>query len=250
MAYGYGYRRNYGYRRRQAMRRLGYRNAGYVQRNYYNRGTAKGRYQFMRSDGMGVRFKLRQVVPFEIPPGTTFGEFVTSWFSLTNPIYPYNSENDPYQDWTNIANLYDYYRPTGLKIKYIPQFNVSEVNLVSNTSTSGILPMYVAHDYDNIDTTDANMLTADDMLEYENCKVFSSARQWKHYVKVPPYTTIKNPELNIIDGLKKDGFIPTDNTGYNGILGVGFQSPVTTTTSDTNIGTFVVTLYLTARGRK
>lgn len=202
---------------------------------------------YNKKDGMPTKIKLRMSYPYEIPPSTSVGTFVQTWFSLTSPLYPVNSLLDTYDDWPSIAQLYDYYRPTGLRIKFIPNYNV---NQITATPISYIFPMYVAHDYDNIDMATAGMSDQNEMLEIENCKVYQYDRSWAHYVRTPPYNTVLDANLAPITGTTKGGYIPTQSPGYNGIIGVGMDSPITTSGQGVSIGTFIVTLYLRVYSRK
>lgn len=170
-----------------------------------------------------VFVKLR----YQIDLGTNVAGVMAESFSCTNPTTAVTGAGT-YQEWGSITQLYDLYRPTGLKVQFIPFY---PNNL---TATTAYAPLFVVHDIDNSTLLAANR---DQMIEYSNCKIHNLYRPWKQYFKVPrvtnqqktvgPYLTVGTPI----------------NVGCIGIYGDGLSL-------SSMYGTFILTMYMKCLARR
>lgn len=95
--------------------------------------------------------------------------------SLSNLLYAFDNTNVSNSEFTSFASLYDSVRPCGVKIKWIPQFNVN--------TTNSYKPMYTCADY-NDTIFDTPSKTKAQILEYNNMKFKNVYKPQKWYFKL------------------------------------------------------------------
>lgn len=149
------------FRRRTFRRRRVFRTTG--------RRTFTGLYRNMTSNIVG-KFKLRQRLT---------GNFTSSAGGVLSQVVHVNDPSGC-TDWNNLQTLYDLYRVTYCKVRFIPHYSQSTLGGVSP-----VQPVYWNYDPDS--TTNAG--TVDAMLQYDNCRVMRSTnRGFKYGVKPMPST--------------------------------------------------------------
>lgn len=199
-----------------------YRNS---RRTYRKKRTYRKRYtRRYRKKGMGSTgkrfFKCKLVVG--------------SISSNAGGIISSGASNNPSSsgDWGSIAALFDSYRVCAMKVKFIPQ-------LPNDTSAqTGYFPLYVTYDPDN----GTNILgSADDAVQYENCKIVSVNRPWTYYAKCPR-VSMSTTSVSILQGGYIDSQSPLTSQGI-WFYGTGFDASQA-------YGTLIVTWYVVARDRK
>lgn len=86
-------------------------------------------------------------------------------------------------NFPSYRNLFDLYKITGVKIKIIPRFNVSETATPNATGQAGTLPvLYIAP---NRDPYVPAPVSAADILNDDQCKVIRLTRPINMYLKSP-----------------------------------------------------------------
>lgn len=204
-------------RRSRSGRAIKYRNR-YVRRNWKN---------YIRTYG---KFKLRQALDCS---ASDAGEIHYTWtltgLSATlvaiNGAAPANSV----EEIGTVGGLYDQYRVTGFKIKYIPQ-------LPNDTSTvTGFFPLYSVIDRDTPNTSPP-VTTIAGAVQYDNLRVYNMYRPWSRYVRVPRYVSTGTP-MGWLD------LANISNYGCAEFYGTGFDI-------SQKYGKFIVTYYVTCRNRR
>lgn len=164
-------------------------------------------------------FKLRRIVSVD---------------SSAGGVLQVNATNDPstFEDWTNVAALFDTYRVCAIKIKFIP-------SLPNDTSLStGFFPLYVVGD----SNSSSSPLTSDNVaIQYENMKVMNMYRPWKYYYYVPKQTAGASGVIYQQGGYRD--MLDTTATAAVYSYGTGFDA-------STNYGKAILTHYITAKNRK
>lgn len=144
--------------------------------------------QQMGKGARGIRwFKLRRVYNF------TGGTAPVVGSSLYDP--------SAAGDWASIVNLFDTYKVYASKIQWIPACPNDEV------ATRLWAPLYVLCDYD---ASSPPSLTADQCLQYENCKVKNAYMPWSYYCKVPKIASANNTGTILDDGYIDSSDIPAN----------------------------------------
>jgi hypothetical protein len=103
--------------------------------------------------------------------------------SIINCVYPC-FRPDRCTDWASMANLFDLFKVTTMKIRYYPGANGVDQQIIPATGpATGVLqsyrPCYVAYDPD----TSTNAGSVDAMIQYDNCKVFDLFKPFKYVIK-------------------------------------------------------------------
>lgn len=103
-----------------------------------------------------------------------------------------------YTDWTSMAALFDTYRVHAIKINYYPG--------VPNdlSSTTNYLPIYIVGDVN--DTT--ALTSADQAIQYENCKILNMFAPWSYYFKIP-----KRLSTSTARDIEAGGYIDVNDVG-------------------------------------
>lgn len=143
----------------------------YGRRKRFKRGYRRFRRTMYRRGGTfnTAKFKLRAL---NIVTSSAFG-VIQYAFSMTNPALW--DQTNPLSEWTHFTNLYDRYRVTGIKCKFIP-------HKPSDTSTTtSFQPLYVVADYDDLGAP----TSIQQMLDYDKCRVFNLFSPWSAYWKIP-----------------------------------------------------------------
>lgn len=200
------------YRRRTYRRR-------YKRRTYRRKWSRKNVTRRFKNDGKRF-FKL-----------TTSDEVVSTAGGQIANVYTDNPNG--YNDWTQIASLFDSYRVCAIKIKYIP----NKPNDESNVTT--YQPLYIVQDRDS--TTLPS--TVNDMIQYENLKVKNLYRPWTYYRKFAKQTSTGVTGQVMLAGGYKDCGQPTGSQAIFIVSEPGLQT-------STTYGRWITTLYLTAKNRR
>lgn len=145
----------------------------------------------------------------------------------------FNDDVSGYEDWSNIAALFDSYRVCALKIKFIP-------DLPNDTSTvTGFKPFYVLHDPDSANIPSLTIPVA---IQYENCKVFNMYRPWTYYRRMQKQTSSGVSGQAMLQNGYKDMALTTASQSIN-YTGNGFDL-------STTYGTFILTAYIVCKNRR
>lgn len=121
-------------------------------------------------------FRLSMTAPVAC---TAVSNTIAFRMSLTNPNrgMVFNQFNGgtytAMTEWADITNLYDQYRVTYVKIKFIPSAPNSTANL--------FLPLYIFHDFDDDDTTDATVAQA---ITDGSCRIKNMYKPWTYKMRV------------------------------------------------------------------
>jgi len=148
------------------------------------------------------------------------------------PVGIQNITNSPdgYPDWSNIAALFEYYRATGLSIKWIPH----STEAIGNAAPTQ-RPIYIIHDWNNLN----EVFTQAYMLAHEAMTIKHTTSSWTYYRKTketaPPYLQIEGSFA---------GFMRTTDPVPTNVIRLWNTDAATTN------GTLIVTLYIIAQYRK
>lgn len=137
---------------------------------------------------------------------------------------------------TDFTNLYERYKITGVKLKFIPIIGTSR----DATTSTVMSPIALAINRSalNLNTDDK---TFDQLLENQDVKVMSSMRQFNLYV---PYPKFYSPADGITQAQEKGGWL---NTKAPAVHHFGVQwayQSTTTSTSDRTAFRVVATYYV------
>jgi len=190
------------------------------------RRTFRRRFRARRANGMGPYakrfFKLRRVVPIiSVANGNKFDTF--------------NDNPSLYQDWVPVSELFQMYRVNGIKLTWVPAFNVNQL-VNSNTTFS---PQYLFHD-SNISVTAAP--SENDVMQYENLKIRPLNRMHSTYFKFSRRINATAP-----------GTLSTD--GYSSVQSPQVTQQIcslipTVSTTAIPLGRFVCTMYISCKVRR
>lgn len=172
--------------------------------------------QVSRFQNNGIRFFKLRLVDTNIPPGLTN--------VLNNPT--------PYPDWSNVSALFEYYKVNAMKLKWIPH----NTEAISNQQPHNI-PIYIIHDWNNVNET----FTQAFFIAHEKLTIKQSHKPWSYFrnlkITAPPY-------------LQSEG-------SFNGYLRTASPVPTnvirlwnTATIAGQNLGSLIVTLYMTCMYRQ
>lgn len=208
------------YRQNRQTRAYGTRNYGYYPRKNYRGG-------FFR------RYVSRKIVKYGTGPSAprffairTTQSVSTNGAGVIAPVI--TTDPTGYQDWSNIAGLFENYRVCAVKIVWIP----AQANEIATYD-----PIYVVGDSD--DTT--ALASTNAAIQYTNCKVFSGQTQWKYYWKFPKVAATNTGGTFVLQG----GFIETAAPVATGSIKLyGENLPASQL-----IGNIMVTAYVMARNR-
>lgn len=137
--------------------------------------------------------------------------------------------SNPFPEWTNMQALFDSYKVTGVKFKWVPD----KPN--DTSTTTGYKPMYNAQDFDSYPTTP----TVANLMEYDTFSVFGLDKPWSKYYKIKRFTggattILGNGMIDIASPINQ-GAIMFRADGLD--------------LSD-NYGSFIVTYYVTLSNRR
>lgn len=169
--------------------------------------------------GDGKRFfKLRATVPLVSDAGGAIADVLTNNPSAT-------------QDWPNISALFDSYKVCAIKVKFIP-------DKPNDTSTiTSYKPFYMVHDPDDYGVP----TSSNQMIQYENVKIYNLYRPFSYYRRLSRQTSVGLGTVVLQGGYRDAG----DVTATQSIKYYADGLDV----SD-NYGTFIVTLYVSAKNRR
>jgi hypothetical protein len=142
------------------------------------------------------------------------------------------------QDWNSFTSLFDSYRCCAIKLHYIPNSNVQNLDSILSTNPYTNSPLYIVHDMNQVITT---ALATNDIIQYENRRVKSLLRYWTYYAKMRrnvPINTSLTTQVNI--GTR--GYQPTNNPSATQTVLIGCDSFGSSTTS-VQFGTIIITYY-------
>lgn len=139
--------------------------------------------------------------------------------------------------WAGISGMYQYYRVTGIAIRYFPRPTVAQV--VTAGATPGNTAQFICHDLTTADWAETGNNMIRKALSFSNVRMRNSLQPWKVYFRMNKITTLTSP--NTIPG----GFITTDLPSQNQSIKI-----ISGANSATTPGEIVVTYYITARYRR
>lgn len=144
-----------------------------------------------------------------------------------------NTDVTDFQDWTNVATLFDSYKICALKIKFNPAF---PNNL---TATTAYAPVYLAGDPDVTNATGLGSVNT--IIQYENCKVHNLYRPWSYYYKLPKVMSTGTSSVML-----QGGYFPSANPAIVGGIYIYTEGLSISST----YGSIMVTAYMVCRNRK
>lgn len=153
---------------------------------------------------------------------------INTIYSISNPTTFFNGSGT-LQDWAQVSQLYDQYRITGIKLKFVPSapFDTS----IQTTYE----PMYILMDVDSNSVT-PGVATA---IQYESLKIKNMYRSWSVYYKIP----------KLIGGAvtqSTQGWFPTQSPVSTGAIYV--WSFLTNLSAD--FGSIICTYYVKVKARR
>lgn len=172
-------------------------------------------------------FKLRRIENI-VYTGTTYQSTIVT--------------NDPStaQDWTNVRNLFEYYKVCAIKLHWIPSINTRDLN-TNPVTRAHFRPMYIVHDYNNsLGSTPSD----DAIIQIQNMRVKAQFMPWRTYHRMvntlDPTGTL--PQMG-------RSFFATSEPHSTQSVVVHLPGDSEGNTPGNRIGTLIVTYYLSARGR-
>lgn len=154
-----------------------------------------------------------------------------------NSIYSVTNLPTSAAGWAGIAGMYQYYRVTGIALRFFPRSTNAPVS--SAGAAPGNTAMYICHDLTTADWAETGDNIVRKALSFTNCRMRNSLMPWKVYFRMNRLTTLTSP--NTIPG----GFITTDLPSQNQSLKIISESNTAST-----VGRLVITYYITARYRR
>lgn len=164
--------------------------------------------------------------------------------SCTDCLNAVNNASTPNADFSRYLELYDLFRPCGVKVQIIPFYNV---NAVVSSTNSIYSPMYSAIDYTDVNTS--TLKTPTDLIEYNNVKFQNTYRPIKRYTKLKKYQMIAHNT----SGSGPLGYVLTD--GYTQATAQGKMPGVMYFATDNSNATnydlkILITYYYAFKQRK
>lgn len=139
--------------------------------------------------------------------------------------------------WAGVSGMYQYYRVTGIALRYFPRSNVAQVS--SAGAAPGNTAQYICHDLTTADWAETGDNIVRKALSFNNVRMRNSMQPWRVYFRMNRLTTLTSQ--NTIPG----GFITTDLPSQNQSIKV-----ITAANSASTPGQLVITYYITARYRR
>lgn len=150
----------------------------------------------------------------------------------------------------NITGLFDFYKVTGIKIEYLPNYKDPQQSLsvLSSNGEFGPNPNFLcATDNDNVGS-----LTTNDMYEKDSLKIKSPFRRWRTWIK--PMQMIQGLDASGV-GIPQHGWLNLQRE-LNMTVGIHTIRSDQRFTDDTNnvlaslpIGQFLVSYYVSVKTR-
>jgi len=94
-----------------------------------------------------------------------------------------------------------------------------------------------------------NILTRDECLGYENCRIFNVQRSFSYYWKMNRNIII-NPEATGIDTISIKGYYATADPTRTQAIAILIDGRYGTVTGDVIVGTLITSYYISACGRR
>lgn len=184
----------------------------FIRRRYRGRRRAPRRHT-----GNGTRFfKLSRVISTGLTANLN---------TITN-----NPNN--FTDWSNIAALFQFYKPHAIKLRWIPFANTKEM---SSAEIDQQHPIYIVHDWNATTET----VTEQFMLSHEKLAVKSNLKMWSYYKKL--VNTV--PTSLAAAGSLFSGYLQTSIPNATNQIQIWNPGPLID-------GRLIVNLYLTAKMRQ
>lgn len=79
------------------------------------------------------------------------------------------------EDWSNIAAMYDQFRVTSMKVRWVP------MRPFDPSGTTKYSPLYVFTDFDSVGLSPTNA----EIVAYNNMRVFDIGMPFTYYIKIP-----------------------------------------------------------------
>lgn len=175
------------------------------------------------------QFKLRGVLDIASNNAGTPGPAFNYGLRLTQPD-SFDGAGTALTDWSSLVSLYDEFRVAGISIKFIP------ARPSDPASSTSYRPVYTFTDFDSVGLN----LTIENIVAYDNMKVFDMSKPWKRYMKIPKLintagTTVARP-----------GWMDTASPTTTGSLYLRADG----LTANTVYGKLIVTYYIKTHNRK
>lgn len=145
-------------------------------------------------------------------------------------------------EWASLSLLYDQYKVNGIRVRYIPRFNVAQVS----GGTASFANLYVAYDADSA----AVPTTLDDLVQYGNFRMKDMSRPWKYSIHPRTQTDSAVNSAGLVSTYSKKNGVCLSVANYasyhKGVLGwygTGF-------TPNLPYGSAVVDYWITFYGRR
>lgn len=138
----------------------------------------------------------------------TSSSVITFNVSMTDCLNGISNGSTPNTDFSRYLELYDMFRPCGVKIQVIPYYN-------TNTVLAGPTPQLYAPIYSCGDYTDMNNATSKsigDIIEYNNVKFHNTYRPFKRYFKLKKFSPDGGEWGSAVKSyMASPGYFNTDN---------------------------------------
>lgn len=150
-----------------------------------------------------------------------------------NSYTPINVALTSLPSYTEFTNLYDQYKITGLKVKFVPRGNSSDITTQNNISSL----------FTVIDTDDGNPFTnVDQALQYQSLKMTRSTQTQIRYFK-PKFNigAINQVAGGVIGKVNTNGWLDCTS---DSVIHYGIKTALTAGASQSVIYDLMVTVYL------
>lgn len=138
----------------------------------------------------------------------TSSSVITFNVSMSDCLNGVSNGSTPNTDFSRYLELYDMFRPCGVKIQVIPYYNVNTV--VSGPTAQLYAPLYSCADY--TDMNNSNSKAIGDIIEYNNCKFHNTYRPFKRYFKLKKFAADAGEWGSTLKSyMAQPGYFNTDN---------------------------------------
>lgn len=197
-----------------------YRRRVYRRRRIYRRPRVK---RPLRLSKRPKFFKLREY------------QTVSSTVGSETTIVIYDNPNTAV-NWTDFTDLFDSFRVCAVKLRWIPNMNVSELSL---TQTAFQSPVFIAYDKNSFIST---VPSKEQLIQYENLKIKRVLGNWSVYYRMQRNIPL-NTSLTTSYGVSTRGYQPTNAPTASQTIMMRIPIMITGTTGSVQIAQVIATYY-------
>lgn len=139
-------------------------------------------------------------------------------------------------NWSDFNDLFDSYRVSAIKVKWIPNMTVSEMSL---TQTAFQSPVFVAYDKNSYITT---VPSVQQLIQYHNLRIKRALSTWSVYFKMQRNIAV-NTSWTTSFGISTRGYMPTNVPYPSQTILMRIPSMMVGTTGSVQIAQVVATYY-------